>query len=565
MKLNISLSQILSICALNIIGFVLHFPAKAQVGYWERNKYTRNDTLLGGLPFEKTCYDVLHYDLKVRLEPETKSISGKNKITFNVLKATNKIQIDLAARLAINSILCQGKNLKFTREFDAVFVENPAGWPIGKASIIVNYGGKPQEAVKPPWETGLIWKTDKSGNPYLAVTCEGDGASIWWPCKSHLSDRPDSVRLTIEAPEMLTVVSNGRLRNTINLPGNYKATTWAVTYPINTFNVTFYAAKYVHFSDKYQSILDPSQQLDLNYYVLPENEAKARIHFEQTKEILSCYEQLLGPYPFWGDGYQLIESPYLGMEHQSAIAYGNEFKRGYLGKRITPELNFDYIILHESGHEYFGNSIYVTDYAEMWLNEGFTTYLEYMYVKCHDGAKSAIDYLRMLKALIASKEPVLGQMNVNFDRGSTTDKYYKGAWILHTMGSTFKDEKAWFEFIKKYYQTFAGQAMMTDKFVRFANEESGRDWTVFFKQYLTESKIPTLNYSFQETENGILFQYFWSNVIPEFSFPIYMTNKSGKKIKLNPTSSRQEMVLLGKLEDGWQFDQDVLVDFVSLH
>ena len=428
---------------LTLVLFTFYISIFAQVNYFEKYQFTEADTLRGMLRPERTCYDVTFYDLQIKVDIDNRYISGYNEIHFKTISDFSKIQIDLFENMKITKIVFERNNLNFVRIHNAVFIDFPQQNKGVTNSFRVYYEGYPRTAKRAPWDGGFTWSKDKNGNPWVAVSCEGIGASLWFPNKDHLSDEPDSVRIGVAVPNDLTCVSNGNLENTIS-EKDYKRFNWLVSYPINNYNITLNIADYAHFSDTYKS--EDGENLALDYYVLPENLIKAKKHFEQVKPMLAAYEKFFGKYPFWDDGFALVETPYLGMEHQSAIAYGNQYKRGYLGGMIPNGINFDYIIIHESGHEYWGNSISCGDHAEMWIHESFCTYSEALYVEYMYNYKEAIRYLNFQRNFVENRKPILGPMNVNFDGWDHSDHYYKGALILNTLRSSINDDKkmVWF-------------------------------------------------------------------------------------------------------------------------
>ena len=335
---------------------------------------TRKDTLQGGLRPERTCFDVLHYDLNIKINPDEKSIVGYNNIEFKVVASTQKIQLDLFENMQIDSIVFNSKKLNYKREFNAVFIDFPVVLtPKSNHNLLFYYSGKPIIAKNAPWDGGFVFTKDGQGKPFIGVACQGIGASLWYPCKDSQSDEPNNgATIKVAVPNGLMDVSNGRFKGSQDLKNGYTRWDWEVKNPINTYSINVNIADYAHIHDNYKG-------LDLDYYVLPENETKALVHFEEVKPMMDCYQSKFGTYPFTSDGYKLVETPYLGMEHQSCVAYGNQYQKGYLGNDLSGTgigLLFDYIIIHESGHEWFGNNITSKDIADMWIHEGFTTYTE---------------------------------------------------------------------------------------------------------------------------------------------------------------------------------------------
>jgi aminopeptidase N len=504
-----------------------------------QHTFTRQDSLRGTLSPLRSCYDVTYYDLNVRVKPETKTISGYNEIQFKALSSFNEIQIDLFENMVIDQIIYQDYPLAFTREGNAVFIRFGQMVQQGtQGSIKVYYQGAPIVAARPPWDGGFTWTTDKEGRPWIAVSCEGIGASLWWPNKDHLSDEPDSMRIYCEVPESLMCVANGNLISTQKVPGAYKGYEWKVSYPINNYNVSLNIAHYAHFNDVYVSQKDT---LALDYYVLTYNLDKAKAHFEQVKPMLACYEQLFGPYPFWNDGYAMVETPYWGMEHQSAVAYGNNYKNN--------EWGFDFIIIHESGHEYFGNSLSVADHAEMWIHEAFTTYAEALYLECVSGGdfKKSIAYLETQKKRIANKEPILGPMGVNYHHWKDSDMYFKGTWMLHTLRSVVADDQRWFATIKKYTETFKRSIVNTEQTIDFFSRETGKNLRPVFNQYLRYAAIPKLKYYTEKKGKKLTFFYRWEAAEPGFNMPVKVRfADEAPYIEIKPGTSFKSISVKGK-------------------
>lgn len=485
-----------------------------------QEKFTRKDSLRGSLRTERN-YNVLHYDLALDVEVDDQKIAGSVKIKFIALEDLNRIQIDLYENLNIQKIVSGTKELKYKREFDAVFIELKVDQD-EKETIVIHYYGKPKKAKNAPWDGGFVWKKDAQGEPWIGVACEGDGASLWWPNKDHLSDEPDEgmdIRITCRKP--LMAISNGRLIDTVDAPGNRRTWHWKVSYPINNYNVSINIANYAHFSEVYRA--KDQSELNLNYYVLKENEEKAKIHFSQVHKMLESFEHYFDKYPFWNDGYALIETPYLGMEHQSGIAYGNQYQRGYLGGRIPQEFNFDFIILHESGHEYFGNSVSINDYADMWIHEGFTTYMEALYVEYLYGKKAALRYLESQRSFITHAHPLLGPRHVNYTKFPDSDIYYKGSWVLQTLRFSLKNDAQWFELLKSFYQKFKYRNIDTEDFIVFVNDFTKKDYRPFFNLYLTKTELPLVKLRIENYEDRTRIFYRLESSEPKLELPIELS------------------------------------------
>ena len=489
--------------------------------------FTRRDTLHGGLRPERTCFDVLRYDLNIKINPDEKSIVGYNDITFKVVEKTAKIQLDLFSNMQIDSIVMNAEKLNYTREFDAVFITfpNPLEADVNQHSLKFYYSGKPIIAKNAPWDGGFVFKIDTEGKPWIGVAVQGTGASLWYPVKDTQTDEPDNgATIKVAVPNGLMNVSNGRLTGSEDLKNGYTRWDWELKNPINNYNITVNIGDYVHFGENYKG-------LDLDYYVLRTNEAKAKKQFEQVKPMMDCYQSKFGKYPFAEDGYKLVETPYLGMEHQSAVAYGNKYMQGYLGGDMTGTgigLLFDYIIIHESGHEWFGNSITSKDTADMWIHEGFTNYIECVYVECLYGYDKAMQYTNGLKRSVQNEEPIIGAFGVN--KEGSSDMYPKGALFLNTLRHIINDDEKWWLILRKYSETFRHKIIDTEMVNAFFNRESGMDLTPVFNQYLRESAIPNL--SLRININKLEFR--WEANAKDFAMPIDI-KINGKETRIHPT------------------------------
>lgn len=503
---------------------VLGTSVRAQsTDYFAHKNFTRADTLRGSLRPERTSFDVTYYHLDVEVHPSERRLEGRVDMDYKVVNPTPRIQIDLFENMAIDSIKEGGRHLDFERQANAVFVDLPLPSPPffsereGKRTRTMSiwYGGVPVAAENAPWDGGFVWALDQKDRTWIAVACEGAGASLWWPNKDHLSDEPDSMLISVTVPKRLFVASNGNLRAETELENNYqKRYDWFVSYPINNYNVSLGIGSYVHFDSTYVAF--DGEELDLDYYVLDYNLGKARKQFRQVNPMLAAYEHYFGKYPFWEDGYALIETPYLGMEHQSGIAYGNRYMRGYLGGLIPSDMDWDYIIVHETGHEYFGNSVSVADHAEMWIHESFTTFMEALYVEYLYGEKDAIRYLGTQKRFIKNESPVLGPLGVNFDDFGSTDHYYKGAWMLHTLRHTLNDDELFFGMLKDFYRGYTHRIVSTEEVIEYFSGYAKTNLRPFFAQYLMHPEPPVLE--LRKKDETV--EYRWAAEAAGFNYPI---------------------------------------------
>ena len=494
--------------------------------------FTRKDSLHGGLRFERTCYNVLRYDLNIKINPEEKSIVGFNEISFKVLENTSKIQVDLFENMQIDSIVFNASKLNYKREFNAVFIDFET--PLAKDSqqkFNFYYSGKPLVAKNAPWDGGFVYKKDTTGKDWIGVAVQGTGASLWYPCKDSQTDEPDfGATIKVAVPNGLMNVSNGRLTASEDLKNGYTRWDWEVKNPINNYDITINVGDYVHFGENYKG-------LDLDYYVLRENEVKAKIHFDQVKPMMDCFQSKFGTYPFIEDSYKLVETPYLGMEHQSAVAYGNKFQNGYLGGDLSATgigLFFDFIIVHESGHEWFGNSITSKDIADMWIHEGFTCYTESVFLECQFGYQKAQQYINGLKRNLRNDKPIIGKYSVGQE--GSGDMYYKGALMLNTIRSIIDHDEKWWAILLKYSTTFRHQIIDTETVINFFNQESGLVLTPIFDQYLRYIDIPVFEYRIKKKR----FEFRWKTDVVNFSMPLDIKIK-GKKIRIYPTSEWQKL------------------------
>lgn len=506
--------------------------SNAQLLSGKEKNHTRKDSLRGSLRPERTDYDVKKYDLFVKVDPEKKYISGVNKISFKTSAKLPKLQIDLFENMKIDSILFRGKKLKFNREFNAVFVEfEKAIKKNKKRTIEVYYYGNPIIAKTPPWDGGFIFTKDQNGKDWVSVAVQGTGASLWYPNKDHLSDEPEEVEIHIAAPKDLVAVSNGRLMGKEELDKNFTQWNWKVVNPINNYNIILNIGDYVNFSDQFQD-------LDLEYYVLSYNLEKAKQSFQEVQPMMDCFYKKIGPYPFPEDSYKLVETPFLGMEHQSAVAYGNGFGFGYRGSDLSATgvgLNWDYIIIHESGHEWFGNSITAKDIADMWIHESFTSYTEAIYIECRWGLEKALTYLNGVKrTMVRNNKPIIGDYGVNAE--GSGDMYFKGANMINTLRFVINDDEKWWNILNNFTSEFKHTTTDTESVVAFFEAETGLELTPFFDQYLRYTKLPQLQ--FKKEKNVI--SYRWKTDVENFEIPVELSNDA-EEIRIYPTNKWQEL------------------------
>lgn len=517
-------------CSLLGIHPKIHNPKRA--GKFPEKTATR--ALLAESTPARDCYDVVHYDLSVDFGTDLlkqQAISGKVIMTFVMLQPSDSLQFDLHETMVLTDVAYReapsGKitqllqelpteRVPFTRRFGAVFVKFPQVLQAGeRLQLLISYSGTPPEAKRPPWRGGFVHKKDENGNPWIGVACQSEGASLWWPCKDIMTDEPAAMDIRLTVPQGLTAVSNGRFTDTLVVPATATSpqrTTWwwKLNCPINVYNVTFYIGKFRLLKDYFNS-KETGKVLDIDHYVLEYNYDKAKTHFKQVKDHIRFYEKRFGPYPWYEDGFKLVESPFAGMEHQSAIAYGNGYKNGYGGL-------FDYIILHEAAHEWWGNSVSAADLADGWLHEGFATYAEALFVEEKLGREAYLNYLFYQRLTIINRRPVVGPKGLRYFNYKDGDIYVKGSWILHTLRSTIDNDSLFFDLLKSFCIQNARKQISSQDFVLHVTAKTGKDYGPFFRQYLDSRFVPELEYY---TESGYFYcRWRAKTVNPDFDLPV---------------------------------------------
>jgi aminopeptidase N len=507
--------------------------------------FTRQDSLRGSITKERVWWDVKYYHLDIKVNPSDSTITGSNTIKYLVLQEYNSMQIDLQNPMDIYKVIQEGKTLKYTREGNVFIIELVTPQTVGEVKeLTVFYGGKPKVAVNPPWDGGITWKKDGNGKLFIASSCQGLGASVWWPNKDHMYDEVESMLISVNVPGNLVNVSNGRLQSVKKLKDGTKTYNWYVSNPINNYGVNINIGDYVSFSEKYQG---EKGNLDCTYYVLRDNLAKAKEQFKDVPRMLKAFEHWFGPYPFYEDSYKLVEAPYLGMEHQSSVTYGNGFKNGYRGRDLSGTgwgLKFDFIIIHESGHEWFANNITYKDIADMWIHESFTNYSESLFLEYYYGKEAGYTYVRGIRKNIQNDKPIIGSYDVN-NEGSS-DMYYKGANMLHTIRQIVNDDEKWRAILRGLNSTFYHQTVSTKQIEDYLTAAVGIDLSTVFNQYLRDTRIPTLEYYFKDYTLG----FRWTNCVSGFNMPVKVT-VDGKEKWIKPqTTWEQEDITIGnqKLE-----------------
>lgn len=472
--------------------------------------------------------DLLSYQLRVRIEPDKKRISGENLIKMRILKSCKAIQLDLDTPMVLNEVRLGNQLVSFQRKERAVILKFDKKLKKNEIiELICKFEGNPQTAKKAPWDGGFVWDKDSLGNPWVGLACEGDGASIWFPCKDQWKDEPEYLRLSIEVPQGLTAVGNGRMLGSQRLQDGFERFDWEVKNPINHYNINVNVGKYAHIHEQFKQV---EGMLSLDYYVLEYHEAIARNHFRQVEQMQRCFEFWFGPYPFPEDGYKLVETPYWGMEHQSCVAYGNNFQNNAFG--------FDFIIVHESGHEWFANSVTASDRSAMWIHESFTTYSEAVYVECQAGPERAKAYLKSQLANVKNTYPILGEYESGH-HAKDNDLYYKGSWMLHTLRNHLQNDTLWQNALRDFALHFRHKTLTSEDVVRFFSKRCKQDLSSFFRNYLEFASLPVLEYYFVN-----------KNEVNELHFRLKSNDsKLRLQVQLRTAKDRYEPVIAGP---GWE-------------
>ncbi len=500
------------------------------------HSFTHADTLRGSIGPGRDWWDVLKYDLHIKFNITDQTISGYNTIQYRVLKKGEQMQIDLQEPMQIDS--CPGA--VFTRDGNAFFLNRlPEQKPQTVNTITIYFHGRPVVAKKPPWDGGLVWAKDAAKNPWVSIACQGLGASVWFPCKDHQYDKADSAEMHITCPDTLTAVGNGRFKGKTDNKDGTATYDWLVTSPVSNYCLIPYIGKYAHFQDVYKG---EKGDLDLDYWVLPENLEKAKTQFKDVGRMLKAFEYWFGPYPFYEDGYKLVDAPYLGMEHQSDIAYGNGYKNGYRGKDLSGSgwgLKWDFIIVHESGHEWFGNNITARDIADMWIHEGFTNYSETLFTEYYYGKDAGDAYCYGTRALIRNDIPVTGTYGVNQE--GSGDMYDKAGNMLQTIRQIINEDETFRTILRGLNKTFYHQTVTAKQVEEFISREAKIDFSKVFEQYLHTVMVPVLEY---QIKNSTL-SYRWTNCVKDFNMPLKVSIKKNKYIAIYPTETMQTLKVHG--------------------
>lgn len=496
----------------------------------QNNIFTKQDSLRGSITPERAWWDLTYYHLDISVDPSTKSIKGKNSVHYKVLKPNSVLQIDLQAPLIITKVTQNGEELSVDHQGNAHFIKLKSDQKKNSLqSLDVYYEGQPKEAKRAPWDGGFSWKKDDNGNDFVATSCQGLGASVWWPNKDHMYDEVDSMLISARVPKALMEVSNGQLRGVEDHKDGTNTYHWFVNNPINNYGVNVNIGDYVHFSEDYNG---EKGILKMDYYVLKYNLEKAKQQFKDAPRMMEAFEHWFGPYPFYEDGYKLVEVPYLGMEHQSSVTYGNGFENGYLGRDLSGTgwgLKFDFIIIHESAHEWFANNITYKDMADMWIHESFTAYAESIFVEYFYGKKAGAEYVIGTRRGIQNDAPIIGPYDVN--QSGSGDMYYKGANMLHTLRQWINNDDQWQQILRGLNESFYHQTVTTEQIENYISKTSGIDLSAFFNQYLRDVRIPTLEYGIKDQQ----LKYRWINTVSGFNMPVHVAI-NGKDLWLAPTT-----------------------------
>lgn len=517
--------------------------------------FTKADTLRGSITPERAWWNLLHYDIQVKPNLTDKTIQGSVKIQFKVLAKAKRMQIDLQQPLLIDSVHYLGKtkqSLSFSREGNVAMVNMPKNLPINTEGLVqVYYHGVPRAAVRAPWDGGISWTKDEFGNPFVATSCQGLGASVWWPCKDHQYDEPEKgVTISVRVPDTLMNVSNGRLVNTIQHEDATKTWVWKVNEPINNYSVSMNIGKYNHIHDEFNG---EAGKLSLDYYVLPQNKQAAERQFAQVKPMLECFEYWFGKYPFYQDGFKLVEVPYLGMEHQSNVAYGNKYMNGYLGRDLSGTgwgLKWDFIVVHESGHEWFGNNITSKDIADMWIHEGFTNYSETLFTQWLSGKEAGSAYNKGARKNIRNDKPILGIYNVH--NSGSGDMYPKASAMLHSIRMSMNNDEKFRQLLRHLNNKFYHQIVTTPMIEKEISAYAGYSVKGVFAQYLTTTKVPSFDYKL--SADGTTLSYRYSNAVNNFYLPLQVKTSNGYLVLKPKVDTWQSIRLTAAQADNLQLE-----------
>ena len=518
--------------------FLISFSQFSQSPLFEHSKkFTRQDSLRGSITKERIWWDLTYYHLDITVNPDDKFINGKNTVQYRVLKPYKILQIDLQNPLKISKVIQNGKELDVFSEGNAHYIHLKDTQKIGEINWLdIYYRGYPKVAKRAPWDGGFSWKRDHNGKHFIATSCQGLGASVWWPNKDHMYEEVDSMAISVRVPKDLMNISNGRLRKIEEHNDETTTYHWFVNNPINNYGVNVNIGDYVHFSEKYNG---ENGELDMDYYVLRDNLEKAKKQFRDAPKMMKAFEHWFGKYPFYKDGYKLVEVPYLGMEHQSSVTYGNKYQNGYLGRDLSGTgwgLKFDFIIIHESGHEWFANNITYKDAADMWIHESFTAYSENLFLDYYYGKEASAAYVIGTRKSIQNDIPIIGQYHVN--NSGSGDMYYKGANMLHTIRTLIDNDEKWRKILRGLNTKFYHKTVTSQEVEKYINQQSNIDLTKVFDQYLRTIKIPVFEYTIKNKK----LTYRWNNTVNGFNMPVNILIDGTLK-QLKPTENWQSQII----------------------
>lgn len=518
-------------------------------------RFSRADTLRGTNTPERRWWDATFYDLHVRVNPSDSTIKGYNGISYKVLQPSSVMQIDLQQPMIVDSVIQNKSRVEFRRDTNTIFATLTAPQKIGDVNTVtMYYHGRPPAAKNPPWDGGFIWRKDKSGNQFISTANEGIGASLWWPLKDLSADEVDSQRVAISVPDPMVNVSNGRLRSTKKEADGYTTYEYFAAEPINAYGISVNAGTYAHFTETYKG---EGGNLTMDFWPLAENLEAAKVQFAQAKPMMACFEKWFGPYPWYKDGYKLVEAPYLGMEHQSAVTYGNGYKNGYRGSDLSATghgLKWDFIIIHESAHEWFANSMTDEDPADMWIHESFANYSEGLYTECQEGKQAGAEYVIGTRKKVVNDEPIVGSFGVN--KSGSGDMYYKGGNMLHTMRQIVNDDEKWRNTLRGLQAKFRHQTVSGAEVQAYMTQATGVDLMPIFTQYLYTTRLPIFEY--KRDAKGAL-QYRWNNVVAGFNMPVKVSVDGAATITLKPTGLWQTIAGQFKPEANIVVDENYYV------
>ena len=442
----------------------------------------------GPLSESQAKYDVIYYGINLEVMSEDQAIAGYVDIKLKSLTDNlNKIELDLIDNFDVLGLTDPDNHgLNFDHGGDKLMVNLVK--PAGKDELIdlrIKYEGQPVEALMPPWIGGFNWSKDSTGADWIGLSCQGEGAKIWIPCKDHPSDEPDSVALSITIPKPYYCAANGVLREITEPKEGFQTYHWITHYPINNYDINISIGKYKVLQKYYY--LENGDSMPVIFYHLAQSEAGAEKHLDMAIDMLKTYRKYYGEYPFAKEKFAIVETKYLGMEHQTINAYGNHYKyRKINGK------DWDDLMVHEMGHEWWGNKVTANDWADLWIHEGICTFGEALYLREKGGEKAYHDHLQMIKKRISNKTPIIPKRNANSHEVYTGDIYSKGAWLMNSLRYILGDS-AFFAALKDFAtnpQYTYQNRVVTDNFIDLIKRHSQSDFSAYIADYLYTTNIP---------------------------------------------------------------------------